>query len=487
MTGVHLRACKLPGAWPPYFTDVTPNQEQGFVPALMRLMSLNANFTVEWVPFDQTPFLTGQTSYIAHAFDLVAQGLCDLIISSADSPADYHAQHDEHIQVVPTQPFAQTSYSILVKKEKRASSAWQMFEPFETELWAAIIGTWLVIAMSIAVIQATQSCAGGPRQLILLAFRSLYYSGAALLGGDTNEWIRWPNKVVHVGVLVFTLVVLASYTASLTGFITQPSWVLVGPLSRAELQQQPVCATNAAQGVIVGALTGSADNAIVAPIELLIEGGPQLAMRWCADQVKLGSAAGIFVVDIEAAPFLESGGCEDVGYAPALKKFASSGLSFFVGRGAGHDAFAVATNLTRTMYTIEFQPEYYALLEEYGMQGYVCPDERSGESAVAPRIKVQHLSGLFVATFGVLGIAVFGALAELAFHRRRGSRAKFNKEVKGSSSRASEVQVEVAHTHTPIPPPHLEAAREQCSQLLLLLNRIDACAPALSAMEERDL
>ena len=62
------------------------------------------------------------------------------------------------------------------------------------------------------------------------------------------------------------------------------------------------CATAAMEcaakevGTVVEHLELSAN---VRAIELLMEGGPQLAMRWCADQVKLGSAAAIFVVDIE--------------------------------------------------------------------------------------------------------------------------------------------------------------------------------------------
>ena len=495
MTGVHFRACR-PGVWPPYFTDVTPNREQGFVPALMRLLSGRANFTLEWLPFDQAPFLTGQMSYVAQAFDLVAQGTCDLIILSADNPADYRAQYADGIQVVPTQPFVQLSYSILVKKEMRASAGWQMLEPFESELWAAIMGTWLVIAMSIAVIQATQSCVSGPRQLVLLVFRSLYYSGAALLGGDTNEWVRWPSKVVHVGVLVFTLVVLASYTASLTAFITRPSWHLVGPLNRAELAQQPLCVSNAAQGAVVEALTGSAHNAIVAPIETVAAGGPLLALQWCAEQVELGTAAGIFTVDTEALAFLESGGCDGFGHAPALKKLATTPLSFFVGHHTGHNAFVVADKLTRALLTMQMESEYYMMLEDYGMAGYVCPDERSGEPGVEPRLQVQHLSGLFVATFGMLGIAVLGALAERAF-LSPGRSAERDKEVQGSSSRAlEEVEVEVADTRPPTPPASLENstreqrlsqrsqllahtpaslkdAQEQCSQLLSLLRRMD--------------
>ena len=470
---VHLRACRTPDVWSPWFSDVTPGEERGFVPDVVQAANALTGFTVEWVPFDQTPFLTGRMSYTALLFDLVAKGLCDLAILWVDNPADFDARLDADTQVVHTQPFVRTTISILVRKERIGIGGWQMFEPFETELWLAIAGTWLVIAASMATLEATRSftyvrgVTRGLRALVRLVIRSLYYSAAALLGGDTYEWVGWPSKLVHVCVLFFTLVVLASYTASLTAFMTRPTWAFVGPLTRAELSQQTTCLINIAHEPMLIGLMGGQGDTIHPPADIMRQ-GPLPSMQWCSEQVLSGGAASMLVADSEVSAFLADGGCDNFGFPPALRKIGSAAMSFSVGGHSGHDALAVATNLSRAIFTLTTRPEYYQLLEDYGIDGYVCSDERkAADSALEPRLQVQHISGLFIVVYAALGVAVLGGLAEKIFLRSSHD-AESDERDKEDGQKSSTRAAGMAGMRSPASAPGLEGARGQYAQRSLL-------------------
>ena len=89
-------------------------------------------------------------------------------------------------------------------------------------------------------------------------------------------WDGWHGKIARIGVLLFALVSLASYTASLTAFFTQDLWALVGPQTSEQLSQT-TCVSNVNLLRSLGETIGAA---IHAPPELLQRGGSTAAWEW---------------------------------------------------------------------------------------------------------------------------------------------------------------------------------------------------------------
>jgi hypothetical protein len=121
MTGVHLRACIPPVAWPPWITKVSftgATAAYGYVPSVLDLLRDRQGFTLEYATYDTTPFLNGDLSYAAFVSDLLSDGTCDLMIHASDVPEDYKVSVDGSIQVVHTTSFVNNDFSVLVKKRK---------------------------------------------------------------------------------------------------------------------------------------------------------------------------------------------------------------------------------------------------------------------------------------------------------------------------------------------------------------------------------
>ena len=71
----------------------------------------------------------------------------------------------------------------------------------------------------------------------LYVLGALYYSLAALLGGEDIEWVTWPAKILRLGMLFTVLVLVATYTANLAAFFLEPPFIVLGPSSVSEMKQ----------------------------------------------------------------------------------------------------------------------------------------------------------------------------------------------------------------------------------------------------------
>ena len=86
---------------------------------------------------------------------------------------------------------------------------------------------------------------------------------------------------------------------------------------------------------------------------------------------------------------------------------------------AGHfthenDATAtdLATNLTRGIVEMLRTQSYAQNKDTYFLQGRICPEDEAANPGDEERLKVGHLSGLFILTMATLAIALSGAVVE---------------------------------------------------------------------------
>jgi hypothetical protein len=410
MAGDHLRLCLPDPLYPPWFTRYEPPHVEGLAAKTFVWLSTHLGFSFDWILSDVRPLYSGQMSSIALTQHAVSEGVCDVAMTVLDVAADYKGDDN----VAHTQPFAFEPMSVLVRKEFRGNTGWEMFEPFTAELWVAVLGTWLVIAVCIVITRATQPREAGQQAPVTwrLAVRSIYSSATTLIGEGVDEWKGWPGKLLHVSVLVFGLIILACYTASLTAFFTQPKRLLVGPLTQSAFRTQPTCASTTAT---LELFKGSAAVGSFTPPYEVQALGPMAAIGWCASQVQDGRASSLIGTESDLQAFLlNGGGCSGFAYAPALRGLLSSSVHLVVGGNTGYPAMTIAANLTRGIAELQRSEEYGENFERFLLRGRGCPDEESEEVSGATQLDVRHLSGLFILTATTLSIAVLGSLVERA-------------------------------------------------------------------------
>ena len=56
-----------------------------------------------------------------------------------------------------------------------------------------------------------------PRASFLWMLQAQYHAYAAMLGGDDFVWETWPARIFRLGLLVFAVVILSTFTANLAG------------------------------------------------------------------------------------------------------------------------------------------------------------------------------------------------------------------------------------------------------------------------------
>ena len=76
-------------------------------------------------------------------------------------------------------------------------------------------------------------------------------------GGEECEWKTAPEKILRLGFLFFSLILVSTYTANLVAFFTEPAFELQGPRTYDELQNATLCAAFATDRGIPGEAVGN--------------------------------------------------------------------------------------------------------------------------------------------------------------------------------------------------------------------------------------
>ena len=400
-----LRVCMIPANFAPWsvWDGHRASHVTGLIPDVIRWLSEDIGFEYSWVPWDVIPIFNGSKSMLGHSAQTIADGVCDVCWTTVDQEADMSASMPHTI------PFYTMYYSTLVQKSFKAANGWGVFQPFTEELWLATVLTTVLIAITIALIRAAKS---SEPSFIKLSFNSLYHSSAALLQDDDMEWNGWQAKWARLVTIFFSLIITASYTASLTAYFTDRTLTRTGPVSRADLAAKTSCVGNVVQQAQVVSLLG----ATVLPPAAVQGAGPPSFWPWCKDKVASGEASSIVGAYPELQIFMmANGGCSTLSFAPRLKLLAPSHIYFNVRpQSMTSDSSKAISNALSQGLARLFRNQYYAnLLELHFYNQQVCQNELESEDAEqAARLKFSHLSGAFWITYAGLGIAIVGAGAE---------------------------------------------------------------------------
>ena len=118
-------------------------------------------------------------------------------------------------------------------KTQTEAGAYQLFDPFESELWLAAIGATFMTAFLMVFIDRLLSGkfyeleedgmtgngrdgpADKPRCRQLVGFISnlgytTYHAFSLLMGGEEYEWLTWPGRLLRVGTLFMALILVST-------------------------------------------------------------------------------------------------------------------------------------------------------------------------------------------------------------------------------------------------------------------------------------
>lgn len=188
-------------------------------------------------------------------------------------------------------PFYVSQQNVLVMKTQVPDSFWRLAEPFESSVWVGVVLTILLFACGLAVLRRVNPRTTEQAVTLRGTADALYHSTAAFLQGDeeTGVWPRGPSRLIRVAMLLFVLVVNATYTANLAAFFTAPAVQLVGPTSFNSLSTATVCVP---EGIAYDSIRNFVGRIIIPSKAAIRAADPtglqplQAAMSWCHDAVR---------------------------------------------------------------------------------------------------------------------------------------------------------------------------------------------------------
>eukprot|EP00756_Hemistasia_phaeocysticola_P058520 Hpha_TRINITY_DN35158_c0_g1::TRINITY_DN35158_c0_g1_i1::g.168381::m.168381 len=220
-------------------------------------------------------------------------------------------------------PVIDSYAQIYVYKSKVNIGLFRFLEPFRDGLWLAVLLCTVFLTVCLVVLRllltaATASNATGGESTAeaegeddegdthetwgTRLSHAFYRSWAAILGGDSYDWrakLGAPGRLLQVGVLLFVLILVSTYTANLAAFFTRPSIEMHGPKSASELREHVVCTAGLREmgfnSYLVGRVAGMTelpfghDPRDTGRVERLSENLAQLTQR-CLDHLKSGKA-----------------------------------------------------------------------------------------------------------------------------------------------------------------------------------------------------
>lgn len=374
LSGLAVRVGLYQTDWPPWWLWADGEGEpRGLLSELMAQLSTQlGGLNITWVPVNAAAWSLGQATLLEIDEANIRAGRYDM------APAVILATSAVHPAVGMTPPFFYDKAAVLVPKafDVEGSDLLRVFLPFYGTLWAAIVAYVFAAAVGMSVLQQLNAAADRaddvPRRsrprLLLDALSgyggTLYAAFALLLQGDQYECARsdrpparppatrppdlvspdaradprahrWTSvwqRGLRLSVLLFALVITATYTANLAAAFSRPTFTISGPLSREALRTAVVCCPNPSACVRAAGLGFIADAFVPAPtLAPACATDPTSStcqlpfnqLQWCREAVHAGRASAIFTGTLPLAhSFLytgDLGGCDDFTLAPGLE------------------------------------------------------------------------------------------------------------------------------------------------------------------------
>lgn len=413
LQGVHLHFGEFPVTWQPW-VDYKGQQTTGIVADIFRWLSTELDFTYTIVPFNASSIASvvkGNASTIYAAEQGMSTGHIDVSWTLFDDPLTMsRALH--HMPV----PFYTTTCSIVLRKQYReGSDTWGILLPFTHELWGVVIFTWVAIAASMTLIFAVRNPSNvrDKRRLARFSLHALYHAFASMLDGEDLEIFCWQARILRLAMLLFTLVTVASYTASLTAGMTQAPNFLSGPKTEAALSVAKACVSNIG---FARALRDRLGEVVLPPPDVTISGK---SVSWCYEALMSKKVDAIALEYAEAQSLMFDGNiidpatsmpadtCSQLGISP-IPALAPTPMTYvFNPLLEAH----IALKISQALLYLQRSQQYETVLENSYPHSQACPKDTE-DNMDTEQVGVMDLIGLFYLTFGLVAAAILGAFGE---------------------------------------------------------------------------
>lgn len=372
--------------------DNTTQTPTGFFPKIYDLLEREMGLTITYVkqPWTMMDQYSALNSGAVNTQFTVS-------IESAFAPSS---------QVYITSPVLYISQTGVVYKSKAPRDQFVWLEPFEPELWAAIVGLLfasavLLVAFDRARPEFQEEYEGEEQPPSFGQFcTGVYHTWAMFLGGEDYEWISWPSRIFRLGMLLFVVVVMAVYTGNMTNFFIKSSYVVHGPSSMSELKSSTAC-------VLAPGLLGSVVpyvKAAISPSAMLSDPTWTMDMRikFCADKLRSGEADVWMDYPQNSYRYL----LEHCSEFQEVTAITGSGMFMaFAIKSSVPDAYALSLNISSALAFLQSQPAWNEIFDQEFALGQSCPENEVGD---LDPVTLDSMAGLFL-VYGVIVVLALGS------------------------------------------------------------------------------
>ena len=355
---------------------------------------------------------------------------------------------------------------------------WRFIAPFSDELWAAMIGTVVLVAFALPSVLRQKGKPLVRNGLITTPSKRvtmLYHATTELLGGGDMEWSHNISaRLLKIGWLFFILISVSTYTANLAAFFTASGTTIHGPQDMTALRSATMClplhGNDAAQfanmevetgvGVTIGGLVvansvAEFDGITEEARQALYAMPPLEMLQKCTERVAAGEADGVLADrDMLTAWLLDPNNgtrCNHWTISPGVSvdhgpRVNPKQLFLAIPRAAGFTFFAHIQQSLAWLRQAAPSDVMATIYQRELRRGESCPERE--ESSDTDRISVGSQIGVFIVTGVCWGLALLVSGVEALMAMQREKRAKSIKEEK-KAARAFEGVSERSEMDTP--------------------------------------
>ncbi|KAK3253152.1 hypothetical protein CYMTET_37580 [Cymbomonas tetramitiformis] len=443
--GLHLRVATYGGDNLPFWIadegpadTLYPSSFTGLIPTVLARLSTELGFTYD---------IYAWKNYGALYASRVNKSL-DASIFYSMTPSSFTLDWPMARDIPMTYPLYQFPYGAVSLKTYRDLELWNFLQPFTWKLWLVWTSMHLLFATMLCILQAMQRDAKGnllprssrfPNGAKIQLRDELYHSFASMLQGDAREWNTPPERTLRLGMLLLTLVMVATYTANLASFFTRPRVTLHGPKDLASMKYSKACTILLRErpgGVAPGDAAPGAPSALSRYVKELISPPPdrcgygwsECAKKFYHEQLTQRKAdVWIDPLDGLHSYVIASESCLGLYEIENIKLYHMSNSIHFrfhpEVKHAGGGALEMASNFSSAMLHQAQTPEYTQLLEDNFEMHRTCSSE---VNSLDESVTLESMSGLLLVVSIVIALAFFLALLQ---------RVKFSKWPKVTAAR----------------------------------------------------
>ncbi|KAK7324792.1 hypothetical protein VNO77_28638 [Canavalia gladiata] len=290
-----------------------------------------------------------------------------------------------------SQPFASSNLVIVAPINNAKSNAWVFLKPFTADMWCVTAASFVVIAVVIWILEhrVNDDFRGPPKRQLVTMFM---FSLSTLFKANQEKTVSSLSKMVMIVWLFLLMVILASYTASLTSILT------VEQLSSPITGIDSLIASNWPIGYQVGSFAYSylTDNLYVPRSRLVSLGSPEEYAR----ALQKGPTGGGVAAIIDELPYVELFLSKETDFGIIGQPFTKSSWGFAFQRDSPL-AFDMSTAILKLSENGELQKIHHEWFCKMG-----CPGERKSHSK-PDQLHLVSFWGLYLSC----GVVSLGALA----------------------------------------------------------------------------